>query len=97
MIDKCGIEPPGKLTIRGFSEKRESALLEYTTSNSGAGTPVQFRRVLFLSRRINRHKRNHPLAGRGRVDTLPESPFLDRPANPKRRVGLAAADVGKYE
>ena len=39
MIDKCGIEPPGKLTIRGFSEKRESALLEYTTSNSGAGTP----------------------------------------------------------
>ena len=35
--EQCGIGPPGKLTVRGFSIKRKSALIKYTTSDSGAG------------------------------------------------------------
>ena len=37
--DRCLLEPKGKLTIRGFSSKRRSALIEYTAPGPNGGTP----------------------------------------------------------
>ena len=36
--ETCGIEPAGSLTIRGFSERRRAALLQYTPPGPTTGT-----------------------------------------------------------
>ena len=35
----CGIEPPGKMTVKGFNRERRSALGEYTILGDTSGTP----------------------------------------------------------
>ena len=37
--ESCILEPRGRLTVKGFSQKRRSALIEYTAPGPSGGTP----------------------------------------------------------